>query len=346
MFSRSFAFSVLILSLAAFPLSGCSSSSTGAGASTGPNQALVSDMSGISNWDVLLVGSETGREWVLVDPFTLLNIPFTDRPLTDSWRLSFAPDGALSISILGVNGCMDTVPGSYSFNGTTGTITGDWLITKTCDGDGHNASLLSLSLILDTVTDTISGTFSIQLSGQDQFILPFQAVQTGTFFGTRIAPPAIPPPDPGLVGDWSGLADLLTSGIRGGANLNNQGGPLSDQLIDATFDAVGNVVFNISVPATSLTVGCRDTITLQYTYDGAVGRISGAWFLVNDCEGDLVDTGSLTLDFISGGTTLTTVPSGSYSATSSGTDINGFPFAETDIDDAPVGGTGVVLLRQ
>lgn len=349
MFSRSLVFSVLILSLAAFPLYGCSSSSSGAVADGFPNPALVSDVAGVSTWDVLLVGTETGREFVLVDPFTILEIPFTDRPISESWLLSFGPTGVLTIGMLGDNGCRDTVNGSYTFNGTTGTIDGSWLIVRTCDGEVRSQGVLSISLSLNTVADTISGAFSLELEGEDLFILPFNTTQTGTFFGTRVPPPLVTNPDPGLVGDWSGFADLLTTGIRGGAPLNNQGGTLSDQFIDATFDAVGNVVFKINVPGTApiLDPGCQDTITLQYTYDGAVGQIFGAWFLVNDCEGDLVDTGSLVLDFIAGpgGTTITTVPSGAYNATSSGLDVNGFPFAETDIDDAPPGGAGVVLNR-
>ncbi|MCH7910562.1 MAG: hypothetical protein IIB38_13225, partial [Candidatus Hydrogenedentes bacterium] len=311
MFSRSLVFSVLILSLAAFPLYGCSSSGSGAIASGLPDQALVSDGSGVSSWDVLLVGAETGTEFV----FSILEfVSFTDRPITESWSLSFGPTGVLSIGMLGDNGCIDTVNGSYTFNGTTGTIDGSWIIVRTCDAELRSEGSLSVSLSLNTVTDTISGTFTLQLEGEDQFTLPFDSMQTGTFFGTRVAPPVVSNPDPGLVGDWSGLADLLTNGVRAGEPLNNQGGPLSDQFIDATFDAVGNVVFNVNVPGTAPITdpGCRDTYTFQYTYDGAVGQIFGAWFLIGDCEGDLVDTGSLVIDFISDGTLLTTAPSGSY----------------------------------
>ena len=352
MFSRSLVFPVLILSLAAFPLYGCSSSSSGAVGSGLPNPALVSDGSGVSSWDVLLVGAETGSEFVLF----IGTVPFTDRPFLESWTLSFDSTGVLTIGMRKNNGCIDTVKTtSYTFDGTTGTISGSWLITQTCDGDLSSEGVLSIVLALDTVTDTISGTVSLQLEGLDQFVSPFNSTQIGTIIGIRVPPPPVAPPDPGLVGDWSGLADLLTSGLRAGVDQNNFGADelagepaFVDWNINATFDVVGNVVFKINVPGTApiLDPGCQDTITLQYTYDGAVGQIFGAWFLVNDCEGDLVDTGTLIIDFVSDGTTiLTTAPSGSFNATSFGTDMNGLPFAETDIDDSPPGGIGVVLLR-
>ena len=345
MFSRSLVFSVLILSLAVFPLYGCSSESASAGAGVSLNQDLVSDGSGISSWDVLLVGTETGREFLFIG-IGLGKVPFTDRPILDSWVLSFGPTGAMTIVLQDDGVCIDTVPASYTFNGTTGKIEGNWLITLTCDGDLSVAGDLTINFALDTVTDTISGTFSLQLDGIDGNVKPFDSTQTGTILGTRVPPPPVAPPHPGLVGSWAGIADLLTSGVRAGMDQNNLGGTSVDWDINATFDAVGNVVFDVLVSGTALVSGDRDQYTFQYTYDGFSGRISGGWFLVNDAEGDLVDTGTLLIDFVSDGTTiLTTVPSGSFNATSFGTDINGFPFSETDIDDAPIGGTGFELLR-